>query len=190
VVYVPLRQNAWYWSSLVVRTAGSPAAQINAVKAAVARADRNQAVGQVRTMDEVAAEATAQPRFRAELVSVFAVLALLVATVGVAGVLAFSVQQRTRELGLRMALGARQIDIVRLVLGDGLRMAGIGVMVGLAGASALTRFLQSLLFGVTPLDATTFVAVAGVLGAAALAASAAPALRAARADPASALRSE
>jgi len=189
-IYVPLEQNAWFWSSLTVRTAGPPATMINSVKAAVARVDKNQAVGQVRTMDEVAAEATAQPRFRAELVSVFAVLALLVATVGVAGVLAFSVQQRTRELGLRMALGARQVDIVRLVLGDGLRIAGIGVIAGLAGAFALTRFLETLLFGVTPLDATTFVSVAGVLALAALAASAAPALRAAQSDPASALRSE
>ena len=189
-IYVPLQQNAWFWSSLTVRTAGSPATMINSVKAAVARVDKNQAVGQVRTMNEVAAEATAQPRFRAELVSVFAVLALLVATVGVAGVLAFSVQQRTRELGLRMALGARQVDIVRLVLGDGLRIAGVGLIVGLAGAFALTRFLETLLFGVTPLDATTFVSVAGVLGVAGLAASAAPALRAAQADPAVTLRSE
>jgi putative ABC transport system permease protein len=189
-IYVPLKQNSWYWSSLVVRTAGSPAAMINAVKAAVARVDKNQAVGQVRTMDEVAAEATAQPRFRAELVSLFAALALVVATVGVAGVLAFSVQQRTRELGLRMALGARQMDIVRLVLSDGLRIAGVGLMAGLGGAFALTRFLESLLFGVTPLDVTTFAVVAGVLGLAALTASAAPALRAARADPAVALRSE
>jgi putative ABC transport system permease protein len=189
-IYVPLQQNAWYWSSLVVRTAGSPAAMINSVKAAVARADKDQAVGQVRTIDEVTSEATAQPRFRAELVSLFAALALIVATVGVAGVLAFSVQQRTRELGLRMALGARQVDIVGLVLRDGLRITGIGLIVGLAGAFGLTRFLESLLFGVTPLDATTFAAVAGVLGVAALAASAAPALRAARADPAVTLRSE
>ena len=189
-IYVPLQQNAWYWSTLVVRTAGSPASMINSVKAAVARADKDQAVGQVRTMDEVAAEATAQPRFRAELVSIFAALALIVATVGVAGVLAFSVQQRTRELGLRMALGARRVDIVRLVLGDGLRITGIGLLAGLGGAFALTRFLESLLFGVTPLDATTFATVAGVLGVAALAASVAPALRAAQADPAVTLKGE
>ena len=189
-IYVPLQQNSWYWSSLVVRTTGSPAAMINSVKAAVARADKDQAVGQVRTIDEVTAEATAQPRFRAELVSLFAALALVVATVGVAGVLAFSVQQRTRELGLRMALGARQVDIVGLVLGDGLRITGIGLIVGLAGAFGLTRFLESLLFGVTPLDATTFATVAGVLGLAALAASAAPAIRAAQSDPAITLRGE
>ncbi len=189
-IYVPLQQNSWYWSSLVVRTTGSPAAMINSVKAAVARADKDQAVGQVRTIDEVTAEATAQPRFRAELVSLFAALALVVAMVGVAGVLAFSVQQRTRELGLRMALGARQVDIVGLVLGDGLRITGIGLIVGLAGAFGLTRFLESLLFGVTPLDATTFATVAGVLGLAALAASAAPAIRAAQSDPAITLRGE
>ena len=102
----------------------------------------------VRTIDEVASEATSRPRFRAQLVGVLATVAMMLAAVGIAGVLAFSVQQRTRELGIRMALGARALDILRLVLGDGLRLTAIGVFAGLAGAAALSRFLESLLFGV------------------------------------------
>jgi len=105
-------------------------------------------------------------------------------------VLAFSVQQRRRELGIRMALGARALDILRLVLGDGLRLTAVGVSVGLAGASMLSRFLESLLLGVKALDAFTFVAAPVVFALAALIACGAPALRAARAEPATALRHE
>jgi putative ABC transport system permease protein len=105
-------------------------------------------------------------------------------------VLAFSVQQRTRELGIRMALGARAVDILRLVLGDGLRLTAIGVIAGLTGAAALSRFLESLLFGVKTLDTVTFVAAPVVFALAALIACGAPALRAARSEPATALRHE
>jgi putative ABC transport system permease protein len=189
-IYVPLTQNPWFWSTLSVRTLVPPATMQPAIAAAVARVDKNLALTQVRTIDEIAEQATSQPRFRARLVAMFAALALIVAAVGVAGLLAFSVQQRRRELGVRMALGARGADVVRLVLGDAVRVVSIGVVLGLVGAAALTRALAALLFGVTPLDAVTFVAAPAVLCAAALLASAAPAWKAARTDPAVALRQE
>jgi ABC-type antimicrobial peptide transport system permease subunit len=189
-LYVPLAQNAWYWSTLVVQTSGAPAQALGAVKSAIGRVDKAQAVMRVRTIDEVASEATSRPRFRAQLVGVLAAVAMMLAAVGIAGVLAFSVQQRTRELGIRMALGARALDILRLVVGDGLRLTVIGSLAGLAGAAALSRFLESLLFGVKTLDLFTFVAAPIVFGLAALIACGAPALRAASAEPAAALRHE
>ena len=189
-IYVPLAQNAWYWSTLAVQTSGAPALAIGAVKSAIRRVDKAQAVMRVRTIDEVASEATSRPRFRAQLVGVLATVAMMLAAVGIGGVLAFSVQQRTRELGIRMALGARAADILRLVLGDGLRLTAIGVIAGLAGAAALSRFLESLLFGVKTLDMFTFVAAPVVFALAALIACGAPALRAARSEPATALRHE
>jgi putative ABC transport system permease protein len=189
-IYVPLTQNPWFWSTLSVRTLVPPAMMQPAIAAAVARVDKNLALTQVRTIDEIVAQATSQPRFRARLVALFAALALIVASVGVAGLLAFSVQQRRRELGVRMALGARGADVVRLVLGDTVRVLSLGMVLGLIGAAALTRALASLLFGVTPLDAVTFVTAPAVLCAAALLASAAPAWKAARTDPAIALRQD
>ena len=189
-IYVPITQNPWFSASLAVRTAGDPLSFLLAVKEAVARVDKDQPVSRVRTMEEVAAEATSQPRFRAELVSLFAVLALILAAVGLSGVLAFSVGQRTREFGIRMALGARTGDVLRLVLGGALRMTAAGVAIGLAGAAALTRFLETLLFAVKPVDAVTFFSAAGLLALAALGACAAPAWRATRVDPAATLRQE
>ena len=135
-----------------MQTAGGPPLAARAVKAAIARVDKDQAVTRVRTMDEVAAEATSQPRFRAELVGVFAVLALVLAAVGIFGVLAFSVGQRAREFGIRVALGARSHDVLRLVLGGGLRMTATGVGAGLAVRGGTEPLSRALLFGVTPLD--------------------------------------
>jgi putative ABC transport system permease protein len=189
-IYVPLTQNPWFWSTLSVRTLVPPATMQPAIPAAVARVDKNLALTQVRTIDEITAQATAQPRFRARLVALFAALAMIVASVGVAGLLAFSVQQRRRELGVRMALGASGADVMRLVLGDAVRIVSVGMALGVVGAAALTRTLASLLFGVTPLDAITLVAAPGTLCAAALLASAAPAWKAARTEPALALRQE
>jgi putative ABC transport system permease protein len=189
-IYVPIMQNAWYWAAVAVRAAGDPMALAGSVRAAVGRVDKDLPVTRVRTMDEVAGQSIAQPRFRAELVGAFATLASVLASVGVFGVLAFSVSQRTREFGIRMALGARSADVLRLVLRGGLKIAAAGLAIGVAAAVALTRFLESLLFGVTPLDPISFLAAAALLLVLALAACAAPAMRAARVDPAVTLRQE
>lgn len=189
-IYVPIAQNPWYSASIAVRTAGDPMSLAPAVKAAIARVDKDQPVTRVRTMDEVASESTAAPRFRAELVGAFAVLALVLAAAGVFGVLAFTVSQRMREFGVRKALGARPGDVLRLVLAGGLRITLAGSVVGLGGAAVLTRSLESLLYGVKPLDPLTLMAAPVTLGLTALVACAAPALRAARADAAVALRQD
>jgi ABC-type antimicrobial peptide transport system permease subunit len=152
--------------------------------------DKDQPVTRVRTMEQVAAESTAAPRFRAELTGAFAALALTLAALGVFGVLAFSVSQRLREFGIRMALGARPADVHRLVMKDGMRIVGAGIAVGLAGAVVLTRSLESLLYGVRPLDPVAFLAAPALLGVTALVACVVPAWRAAHVAPASALRQE
>ena len=190
-IYVPLQQNAWYWSSLVVRTAGSARRddQLGQGGGGARGQGSGRRPGSHDRRSHVRSNGAASvpcgtgqclrrtgPRSWRRLAS--------------RACWRFPFSSAPVSSGLRMALGARQVDIVGLVLRDGLRITGIGLIVGLAGAFGLTRFLESLLFGVTPLDATTFAAVAGVLGVAALAASAAPALRAARADPAVTLRSE
>ena len=189
-LYVPISQNPWYWSTLSVRTRVPPQNLRAAVLQALARVDKSLAATQIRTLDDVAAEATSQPRFRARLVALFAGLALLVAAVGVGGLLAFSVQQRRRELGVRMALGARRRDVLRLVLGEAIRVVLAGAAVGVVAAAALGRVLTTLLFGVTSYDVVSFALAPSALIAAALLASAVPAWRAARTDPAVALRQE
>jgi len=189
-IYVPMEQNVWYGSAVALKTAGPPATYAAAARAAIASVDKDQPVTRVRAMEEVAAEATSRPRFRATLVSTFALLALALAAVGVFGVLTFSVRERTREFGVRVALGATRADILNLVVRTGLKIAGTGAVLGLAAAALLTRTLASLLFGVTALDPITFLAAPGVLVATALVASVLPALRAVRVDPAVTLRQE
>lgn len=189
-IYVPMAQNAWFSAALAVKTAGNPLQMVQGVKAAITRVDKDEPVTGVRTMEEVASESVAQPRFRAELVGTFAGLALALAAVGIFGVLAFAVSQRTREFGIRMALGAHSNDVLRLVIAGGFKIVAIGLAIGLAAAAGLTRLLASLLFGVKPLDPATFLAAPVVLALVALGACAAPAMRAARVDPATALRQD
>jgi len=189
-IYVPLEQNPWYSASIVVQTAGAPAAVAAAVADAVASVDKDQPVTDVRTMAEIAARSTAAPRFRAQLVGSFAALALGLAMVGVFGVLAFAVRQRAREFGIRMALGARGFDVMAMVVGMGVRMTAVGIAIGAGGAVVLTRFLDTLLFGVTALDPVAFGASVGLLALCALAACALPAWRAIRVSPASTLRQD
>jgi ABC-type antimicrobial peptide transport system permease subunit len=169
---------------------GDPLELAPAVREAVARVDKDQAVTQVRTMEEVAAQTIAQPKFRAGLLASFAGLALGLAAVGIFGLMAFSVSQRTREFGIRRTLGAQTGDLLGLVLWRGLRVAAAGVAAGTLGALALARFLQTLLYGVKPLDPPAFVAAAVALTLVALAACAIPAFRAAGTDPAKALAQE
>ncbi len=189
-VYVPITQNPWFSASLSVQTAGEPLAFLPAVKAAMARVDKDQPLTRIRTMEEVAAEATSQPRFRAELVGAFAMLALVLAAVGIFGVLAYSVGQRAREFGIRVALGARSYDVLRLVLSGALKMTATGVAIGLCAAALLTRLLDTLLFGVQPIDPATFAGTAALLAVSAMLACALPAWRATRVDPAVTLRQE
>ncbi len=189
-IYVPITQNPWFSASLAVRTAGNPVAIAPAVKAAIAKVDKDLALTQIQTMDEITYESSARPRFRAQLLAGFGGLALVLSAVGVFGVLAFAVTQRTREFGIRMALGAQVPDVLGIVLSRGLKIAACGVAAGLLGAAAMARSLAGLLFGVQPLDPVAFVTAAAVLGTVALAAAGIPALRAARVDPAIALREE
>src|SRR5262245_25958804 len=187
-IYVPVVQNPWYSASIAVKTLGDPAALATAVRAAVARADKDLPVTRLRTMDEVAAESVSQPRFRAELAGLFAGLALVLAAAGVFGVLAFAVNQRLREFGIRRALGAQARDLARLVAASALRITIAGALAGTLSAAVLTRFLAAFLFGVRPLDPVTFFAAPLLLVAVALIAAAAPAVRAMRVDPAVWLR--
>jgi ABC-type antimicrobial peptide transport system permease subunit len=144
----------------------------------------------MRTMDDVAAESVLRPRFRAGLVGAFAGLALGLAAIGVFGVLMFSVRERTREFGVRMALGARTADILALVVGSGARMAVVGVAIGLVLSAALTRVLASLLYGVTPLDPLAFAGASVILAITALVACVTPVLFVLRTDLAVTLRQE
>jgi len=190
-LYVPIAQNSWFNASLSVRPqSGSAEALLPAVRAAVARIDKERPVTRVRTIDVVAAEATSRPRFRAILVGTFAALALGLALVGVFGVLAYAVQQRVREFGVRIALGAAAPDVVQLVLASAAKLMLIGLVAGLGAAAALSRYLTTLLYAVAPLDPVTFVAVPLILVITAALAVAVPACRAARVDPVVAFRSE
>ena len=190
-IYVPIAQNPWFAASLVVQpTDGAAEALAPAVRAAVAGVDTNQPVTRVRTLEDVARDATSRPRFRAVLVVAFAALALVLATLGVFGVLAYSVQQRAREFGVRIALGASAGSIMRVVLARGALLTAVGLAIGLALAWAGTRTMQNLLYRVTPGDPATFVAVIAGVGIIALLACYVPARRATKVDPLVALRSE
>ena len=192
-IYVPLAQDAVDDIFLIVRPeSGAAEALAPPVRAAIARIDREQLVSVrgVMTLDDIAWEATARHRFRAELVVTFAVLALLLAMVGVFGVIAYSVQQRVREFGVRIALGATTRQVLALVLGSAARTIGVGAVIGMAAAALLARSISAFLFGVEPLDPLTFVTVASVLAVTATIAAVVPAIRAARVDPVEAFRTE
>jgi putative ABC transport system permease protein len=189
-IYVPIAQNAWYGTTIVARTAAAPMAFVPAIKAAVARVQKDMAPTRVRTMDDIAAEATAIPRFRAQLVGLFALLAMVLAAAGVFSVFTFTVQQRAREFSIRMALGARAPEVVRLVLANAAGVVAIGLVVGIGASVVLVRSMATLLFAVTPLDPLTFATAAGLLATIAMMACLLPAIRAARSDPAVALRQE
>jgi putative ABC transport system permease protein len=189
-IYVPIAQNTWWLASLVVQPAsGSAAAIAPAVRAAFARVEPDRPV-RFRTLTTIRTEATSRPRFRAALVGAFALLALMLAVVGVFGVLAYSVQQRTREFGVRIALGASAGSVLRLVMSSAGGVIGNGVAIGLVSAAALSRSISMFLFGVQPIDPMTFFLVPLVLIATAAIAVAAPAWRAARVDPVVAFRNE
>jgi putative ABC transport system permease protein len=188
LLYWPMEQfpsiNAW----LVVRAPGDPRTLAQAARAAVSRFDADLALGDLVTMGTVVAESMWRQRFATLLIGLFAALALLMATAGIYAVISYSVSQRTREMGLRITLGALPREILALVVGHALRLAAIGVVVGLVASVALRRVLANQLFGVSPSDPLTIVAVSGLLLLVAAAAAAGPALKALRVDPIAALR--
>ena len=175
---------------VVLRTSRNPLDLVSEARNAIHGIDASMPVASVRTMDQVIDTAQSQPRFIALLLTLFSALALVLAAVGIYGVMAYAVTQRTNEIGIRMALGAQRRDVMALVLGQGMRLALSGIAVGVLLAFGLTRLMSSLLFGVSPSDPATFVAVVIVLGAAAVAACYIPARRAMRVDPIVALRYE
>jgi len=176
--------------TLLVRTPGDPMSIAGGIRNEVATLDKQASIGKVRTMDTITAESVAQPRFRTLLLGLFGISALLLAAIGIYGVMSYAVTQRTQEIGIRMALGAQVGDVRKLVIGNGMTLALIGVAIGLAGAYGLTRLMASLLFGISATDVTTFAAISAVLVAVALIACYIPARRATKVDPLVALRCE
>jgi predicted permease len=187
-IYLPSR--TFSEINLALRTAGDPLAMSSAVERAVWSVDPTMPVQEIRSMQQVLHDWPADRRFYMMVLASFAGLALVLAALGIYGVLAYLVTLRTRELGIRVALGASSREVLRLVVGHGLRMTGLGVAIGLAGALLLTRLMQSLVFGVSTSDPVTFAAVVATLAGTALLASYLPAHRAAKVDPMQALRTE
>jgi putative ABC transport system permease protein len=188
VVYIPLAQRPFNMSYLVVKTDGDPARFVSSIRAAVRSVDKDQPIYDVKTLEERIGMSVAQERFVAVLLAGFSVVALMLAAIGLYGVLSYSVAQRTPELGVRLAFGADANDILRRVMRDGMKLIGGGLAIGVAGAAALTGFVEGLLFGVSPLDPRIHVVVVVVLTVVAMAACWIPARRAARVDPIVALR--
>ena len=189
-VYVPLPVNPWRWGWLIVRASRDPVALVEPVRRAVVAVDRDISVVRALPARRLLADTLAERRFSATLLAAFAASALALAAVGVYGVVSYGVTQRTREIGVRTALGAQRRDVVTLVVRGGAKLALAGVALGLALAVAATRVLESMVYGVGVRDATTFAAGALLLAGVALAASYLPARRAARVDPVVALRAE
>lgn len=189
-LYIPILQNPGYAMAVYVRTNGNPAGLTNALRQQVQAVDPNLPLFGERTMDDLVSASLAQRRFAMQVVGLFGVLALFLAAIGIYGVMAYSVTQRTREIGIRLALGASTTNILSWLLRQGMRLTLIGVGVGLIGALALTRLLRGLLFGIAPTDVVTYVALTLLLAVVALLACYIPARRATKVDPLVALRYE
>jgi putative ABC transport system permease protein len=193
-LYIPMHQvpsNFGFQNGYaVLRTKGDPARMTGPARSVIREIDSSLPVSAVRTMDDVLSAAQARPRFLTLLLTLFASVALVLAAVGIYGVISYSVAQRTGEFGIRIAMGAAPRDVLGMVLGQGLKLGAIGVLIGAAGALVLTRLIRGLLFGISSFDPLTFAVMAALLTAVALAACFAPARRATRVDPMVALRYE
>ena len=189
-VYFPYKQSPRNFMSLVVHTASDPASMVPAIRNEVLSVDKNQPVSDIMTMEQRLARSVASSRFVMLLLSCFSILALVLAAVGIYGVMAYFITERTQEIGVRMALGAQKRDVLKLVVGKGMALAVIGTAVGLVASLALTRLMRSLLFEVAPTDWLTFVTASMLLLTVALLACYIPARRATKLDPLIALRYE
>jgi len=193
-LYVPYNENGWVmWSRemyLVVRSGGNASDLVPAIRTQLASMDSTIPLAQIRTMDQLLDESLEQQRFRTWLVSGFAAIALLLAAMGIYALISYSVSQRTREIGVRIALGAQRRDVLGMVIREGLQLLMFGSLVGLVGALLVTRIIRSLLYSTSPTDLLSFVAPSLMLLAVALLACYIPARRAAKIDPMVALRYE
>jgi putative ABC transport system permease protein len=189
-MYLPLSQAPARSMFLTIRTTSDPMSFVAAVRSQVSGLDKDLAVSNIATMNEIVSRSVAQPRFVLLLLGLFAGLALVLAAVGIYGVMSYSVTQRTHEIGIRVALGASSKDVVRLVVGQGMGLAVAGVAIGVMASLALTRVMESLLYGVSATDPVTYVVISLMLGVVAVMASVIPARRASKVDPMIALRCE
>jgi ABC-type antimicrobial peptide transport system permease subunit len=188
--YLPQKQAIIVSPAIVIRTVGDPLSMLGPVRTVVSQMDNNVPLYRINTIDDYISVAASQPRFQTVLITFFAIMALLLAAVGLYAVLSYMVAQRTLEIGLRLALGAQRENVMALIVRRGAALAAIGLAIGVAASLVLTRFLSDMLYGVTPLDPVTFVTVSAVLMLVSLVASSAPAYRAARLDPMRTLREQ
>jgi putative ABC transport system permease protein len=189
-MYVSVLQAPSFGTNLVVRAAGDPVQLTAAIRSEVQLLDKDLPVYNVKTMEQHISASAAQPRFRTLLLGIFACVALVLASIGIYGVISYSVTQRTHEIGLRVALGAQRGDVLKLVVWQGMKLALVGIVVGIVGAFLVTRVMSSLLFGVSATDPLTFVGVSLLLAVVSFLACYLPARRATKVDPMVALRYE
>ena len=188
--YEPFAQVPFSWMNVVIRTKGSPAALLGALRPAVYAVDKDQPVGAIRPLEEIVADSISRQQFAMTLLTVFSGVALVIAAVGIYGVMAYNVVQRTGEFGIRMALGAQQRDVVQLVLTQGGKLIGLGLLIGLLATLAAARAMASMLFNTSAYDPVTLASITFLLGAVALIACFFPANRATKVNPIEALRAE
>lgn len=190
-MYIPYTQFGLFRPrDLVISTSVDPLSLAPGVRSAVLQIDSDQPVSNIRTMNDIVSESVARQRFSMLLLAIFAAVALVLAAVGIYGVMSYAVAQRTREIGLRMALGAQPAHVLKLVVGQGLKLVLIGVGIGLVASLLMTRAMSSLLFGISPTDPATLTVISVVLTAVAVLASYLPARRATKVDPLVAFRFE